>query len=276
MGGRSFSRLNPADVAKAREYLEQATQKDPGYVMAYAGLAYVFNYLSMDLVSRTEFAAKAEWAARKALELDPNLAEAHAQLGCQQAWNWDWHGSEREFLRSLELDPDSVIARTEYALFYLVPIGRIAEALEQSKWAVTMDPLSALQHRERGWILYLARDYEASNRALQTAREIDDRMFANLHLGKVMLQRGRFEEAARECQWPVRPDPVCVAMAYAGTGRAADAQAVMLKVQTDSQFRHRRGERIAEHGCLLHSGNHHILRRHMSVCAPGATRCHRT
>jgi TolB-like protein/tetratricopeptide (TPR) repeat protein len=247
LGQQHSRRVNPADMDIARGHLEKAVQIDPQFSLAYARLADVYTYWSADPVRRGEFAVRANEAAQRALQLDGNSSEAHLALAQQQTFQWSWATAEAGFLRALQLDPRNARAHSYYGLQYLLPRGRLKEALVHVRRAMELDPLSPYVSREAGWAFYLARDYDAAIRALQTARELDSRMFAALHLGKTYIALKRYAEAAAECKWPVRPDPVCVAIAYAGMGRKAEAEGLIARVQKDQELRHRRPDRIAEY-----------------------------
>lgn len=240
-------RSTPGDIEKARVFFEQALRIDPKYALAYSGLSDIFTFRAADPKRQVESLRQSAALARKAAELEPNLPAARLSLATGRAYNWDWPGAEEEFQHALKLDPRFGLARIWYALFYLMARGQTAGALAEAREALRSDPLSPALHRDYGWILYLARDYEAALRALLAAREFDAGMFVHLHLAKVYIQKKQFEQARQECQWPVRPDPVCVAISLAGLGRMPEADALIRKVQSDEGLRHRRGERIAEY-----------------------------
>ena len=131
--GRFFwNKREGPDFPIAQSYFERAIALDPGYAEAYAGLADTYHFqANNNRIIRDEYYAKAKEMNRRALQLNPNLAEAHASLGLiAMNYDWDWPASEREFKRALALDPDSTVAHQWYAT-YLTAQGRFDEAIAQ-------------------------------------------------------------------------------------------------------------------------------------------------
>jgi eukaryotic-like serine/threonine-protein kinase len=129
-------------LEKARDYFNQATEKDPNYALAYLGLADYYNVLpDYAPASVRDTAPKAISAAEKALAIDDTLADAHATLASAHQGLWDWSVAEREFRRALELNPNAANAHKLYSL-YLSTVGRQEEALAEIKRAVELDPLN--------------------------------------------------------------------------------------------------------------------------------------
>ena len=144
-------------------YFEEAIRKDPGYALAYSGLADVYDVASdYDLLPPRESYSKAKTAVLKALELDPTLAQAHATLAdMKSAYEWDWSGAETEFKRALELNPGYATAHHWYSQ-YLTARGRHEEALAEIRRAMELDPLSPSIRAFAGSALYMARQYDKS------------------------------------------------------------------------------------------------------------------
>src|ERR1700730_785450 len=110
-GRYSWNKRTNADIKTAISYFNQAIDKDPGYAMAYAGLADAYGVLPGYGSDPSDVTPKADAAARKALELDPTLARPHADLGLtKMQYNWDFSGSEAEFRKAFELDPSDATA----------------------------------------------------------------------------------------------------------------------------------------------------------------------
>ncbi len=148
------------DVKKSIEYFQKATEEDPTYALAYAALSQAYHVGAYRLLlPGAEGFVKAEAAARKALELDDTLGEAHAALAAVRSENFDWEGTVRELRRAIELDPNSVTARSWYAEI-LSQLGRHEEALREIHLAWELDPLSNVVNRKTGNLLYLARRYD--------------------------------------------------------------------------------------------------------------------
>ena len=142
-GRYHFTKGTDADRAKAHEYFEKAIEKDPNFALAYASLAVLrahggfFRAGAGPLEAHTQ---TREWA-RRALELDDTLAEAHAALAWIEMTDWNWMGAEQEFRRAIELNPNLPVARTWYAQF-LSCIRRFEESLAQAEIARRLDPVS--------------------------------------------------------------------------------------------------------------------------------------
>jgi TolB-like protein len=144
---RAFENLpGLSDLGKRRAFFEEAIVKDASFAPAYAGLAVALAGLSgfdrFDPAERSDMILKMRTAAEKAIELDPLLAEAHYALSIMYAHDAQWEQSEKSFRRSLQLDPNSSVARDDLILYLLLPLGRIEEAVAQARLADRVDPLS--------------------------------------------------------------------------------------------------------------------------------------
>lgn len=173
--GRYFihNQRSSEGARKGLEYSLQAAQIDPDWPLAYAGLAD--SYISASYLSAlrpNEALPKAKSAAEKALQLDPDLAEAHVALGAVlESLDFDYAAAKREFKRAIELSPSSSYAHQSYA-DYLGNLGRTDEAISEIKLAQQLDPMSFYVSRDVGRILYEARQYDEALRALQEAAEM--------------------------------------------------------------------------------------------------------
>jgi serine/threonine protein kinase/tetratricopeptide (TPR) repeat protein len=199
--GRFFWNKRSADgLRTAIGYFEQAIEKDPHYALAWAGIADAYNLLSdAGGVSRSETYLKARAAVEMALGLDDQLAEAHASLASLLMLNeWDWKGAEKEFKAALALKTDYPTTYHWYAE-YLSIQGRMQEALEQSSRAAELDPLSPAIIKDRGMLLYYARDYAGAIEYARKTLEMDP-VFATAHrlLSLAYQAKGMFAEAQEE------------------------------------------------------------------------------
>jgi TolB-like protein/tetratricopeptide (TPR) repeat protein len=218
------------DLRESIRYFEQAIEKDPTFAPAYVGLAEANGDLSAIFVggSPSELRPKVISAARKALELDPELAEAHALLGEIYQEQWQWAEGEAEYRRALELKPNDPSANLGYASWLLCQ-GRTEEALEWSRRARELDPLGVRGVGE-GWILFHARRFEDAIRQLRSVLAVyPDDSEAQWFLGFALIGNGQSKEAIPLLEKTVSvmhrsPGSIeLLATAYAHAGRRKEA-----------------------------------------------------
>jgi tetratricopeptide (TPR) repeat protein len=190
-------KLNEQDLQRAIGHFERAIRIDPNYAAAYAGLAAALPERGVwGTAAFREDEVRARAAALKAIELDADLADGHATLAfIKYHYDWDWAGAEREFQRTLELDPNSWRAHTQYAVM-LMALGRFSDSIAQIATARELDPLSSYIESSYGRILYRARKYEEAIPHLERASQLDPRDYsAYVRLVDVYTQLGRYSEA---------------------------------------------------------------------------------
>jgi serine/threonine protein kinase/tetratricopeptide (TPR) repeat protein len=228
---------------KAIKYFQQALALDPNDALAYAGLADAYYDESTFLRAPLEVMPKAKAAAARAIELDDTLAEAHASLGyVKLTFDWDWPGAEREFRRSLELNPNLPRAHAGYA-HYLLALRRTDEAIQELDRVQKIDPLFPQSHMGLPWLLFNARRYQAAIEAAQTNG--DDRVRA-LSLAEL----GRPEEAIAAADRAVRSTQntiilAQVASAYAMAGEQEKARAMLGAIEAQARQRYICGFNVA-------------------------------
>jgi tetratricopeptide (TPR) repeat protein len=156
-----WNKRTASDVNTAISYFNQAIAKDPGYALAYSGLADAYTVLVSYGATPSEVYPKSNAAARKALELDPTLARPHAVLGANEVeYEWDFAGGEAEFKKAFGLDPNDATAHQWYADYIGRVGGREGEALAEINHAHQLDPLSPIISMEVGQVHILARQYD--------------------------------------------------------------------------------------------------------------------
>jgi len=172
--GRSFLVGNQLEMDKSVDYFQQAVARAPGFAMAHAGLAEVYTRQAYLRASdRTEAVGKARAAVTRALELDPDLAEAHTALGLVRFYfEWDWSGADVEFRRALELNPGSQAVHEEYGNF-LDAMGRLDEGLARSQEAARLDPLSLGPAHNVAINAMIRGDYELAAAGFRHTIDID-------------------------------------------------------------------------------------------------------
>jgi len=239
-------------IYKGIEYLQQAIALDPKYALPYAGIAFSYNWAYDWLLPPTEAMPKAKEAARRALELDDTLAEAHVELGNVASWyDYDWALAEREFKRALELSPNYAAAHEFYSV-YLIMVGRIDEALEEARRAEALDSVSAEIAYILGFDLYLARRYDEAIAELRKSLDLDSGYWpADYPLAQSLEQEGRFDEAiatlkiARAIEDSSLVLNAELVRAYSLSGRKAEAQQTFEELLSRSKRSHVSGEILA-------------------------------
>lgn len=207
-----WNKRSEEGLRRSIDYFQRATDEDQQYAQAYAGLADAYGLLGLlGVEPNREAYSGAKEAALKALRLDDSLAEAHASLG-MIAFNyeWDWPQAEREFRRSIALNPNYPVAHDWYAL-HLAAMGRNQEAIDETLRAEELDPLSFIVNTHVGRVNYLARRYDWAVDAYRKVIDLDPEFErARMRLGMVYAAQRDFGGAIREFQEARRlsaPDP---------------------------------------------------------------------
>jgi eukaryotic-like serine/threonine-protein kinase len=189
-------------LKKGIEYFQRAIAKDRNYGPAYAGLSDSYSVLQgYGLLPPKEAMPKAEEAAKRALEIDETLGEAHQSLAKVRFWySWDASGAEREYKRALELDPSLAVTHFSYAE-YLSWRGRFPESIAEMRRAQELDPLSLIINAGVGVAYYHARQYDQATEQLAKTVEMDTNFYpAHAFLARVHTKTGRSKEAISELQ----------------------------------------------------------------------------
>jgi TolB-like protein/DNA-binding winged helix-turn-helix (wHTH) protein/Tfp pilus assembly protein PilF len=198
----AFAKSNSrAEVEKSIADFEEAIRKDPTFAAAYVGLAEAYDHLATILVGAppAEMRPKVVSAARKALELDPQLAEAQAILADMYQEQWQWNEAKAGYNRALELNPNDPSAHLGYAS-WLTCQGRIEEALDWARRARELDPLG-ITGVNIGWILFHARRYDEAIRELRSVLAVHpDNAPARWFLGFALIGKGQPELAIPELE----------------------------------------------------------------------------
>jgi TolB-like protein/DNA-binding winged helix-turn-helix (wHTH) protein/Flp pilus assembly protein TadD len=244
--GRYYWNKRTGDgLQKALIYFQQAINKDPTYGAAYSGLADCNSGLAWHgFKSPAEALPKANAAALKAIEIEPQSAEAHASLGLVLTHRWDWAGAEAEFKHALRLDPRYANAHHWYG-DYLSIMGRHDEALLEARRALELDPLNLMIGTWVGRRYYLARKYELAIEQGRNTVELDASFAAaHLLLGENYVQEGLHEQGLTELRTAASlsgNSPLYlaqVAVAHASAGRKTEAFQIVAELQTISSTRY--------------------------------------
>jgi TolB-like protein/DNA-binding SARP family transcriptional activator/Flp pilus assembly protein TadD len=228
-------------LRNAVTYLQQAAARTPDHARVHAALGDAYAVLGFYdyMPPRTAFPA-AKAAALRALQLDPTLAEAHSTLGYVALYHeWEWQRGEREFLRSLELNPGYSTAHQWYAN-YLTAMGRFDEAVREMRSAQDIDPLSLIANAALGWVWYYAGEYERAVEQLDRTIELNrDFELAHLWRGLALQELKRFDEAKRAMARAVQLSggsaisTAQLAQLHAVSGDAQTARKLLAAVQSN-------------------------------------------
>ena len=242
-----WNKRSDENLTRAIGYFERATQLDPNYALAYAGLSDCYAIISAEIfgtMPASEAAPKARAAAVRALELDSTLAEAQTSLATEKFnYEWDWSGAAQGFERAIGLNPSYATAYQRYSL-YLIAMGRAQDSFAQIQKARALDPLSLSINFSLGWRLYMARQYDAAITQLKDTLEMDPSYeLPHLVAGQAYEQKGNYALAIPELRKAVelsRGTPLMVsalAHAYARSGRSgnrAEAEKLLAQLQAKS------------------------------------------
>jgi TolB-like protein/Flp pilus assembly protein TadD len=225
---------------RAIEYFEQAVARDSRYAPAYVDLGLTWSRLAeRNLVPMAEGPPKAKAAARRALEIDDTLGEAHSlQAFLRLIYDWDVSGAERELQRALELDPNNAMT-LQWQGVYLMACGRANEAISVTLHAVELDPVSLNVRSQLCRALYLGRRYDE---AIASSKELIqmDANYASAwaYLGQSYAQKGMHSEAVNALQkadslaGEIGDIRAALGHAYAAAGRRDEAQKVIANLNT--------------------------------------------
>ena len=233
------SRRGLPDEQKAIEYFDEVIALAPDFAPAYAGIADAYAYMSLPTYYGVPVAKAQELmrtAAVKALELDPDLAEAHAAMGLVYARDMAWASSERHFEQAIALNPSLSQVYTSYSFFTLRPLRQFDKAERLLKIAMQRDPLSLDVWRQMAELYFTVGRYDEAIDLLHRVRAVDPQLpVANVVLARALACRGRLDEALALYE-SMPPDgappaarvgegvPQYLAYAYVKAGRRSDAE----------------------------------------------------
>jgi TolB-like protein/Flp pilus assembly protein TadD len=251
--GRFFwNKRTAVDLRKSIEYFNQAIEKDPKYSLAYAALAQAWVLLpAYNGGAPNDCFPQAEAAARKALALDDNSADAHAALGAVKAiYDFDFAGSIPEYERAIQLNPNDATAHHWLANHALSALGQSENEIAEMKRALELDPLSLIINANLGAAYIHARRFDEAIAQLRKTVEMEGGFyFARYNLAMALELKGSISEAIAEYQRAIalNDDPLPLALLghlYARIGRRDEALQIL------EQLRERRRQRYVQAYCL--------------------------
>jgi TolB-like protein/tetratricopeptide (TPR) repeat protein len=234
-GRYHWNRRSKEGFGKAREYYQQAITKDPAFAAAYSGLADCLSVLTFwGVVPPDEGFGKTKRLALQALELDPSLAEAHASLAFATVhYDYDFLAAEREFERSIELNPRYATAHHWFG-WCLAAMGRYEEGYTELKRAIRLDPHFSNAHFGLGFVSWYARRYDLAIEEFEKALELDpDAPHSYWGLGSTYLCKSLHERAIAAARRAVKLSqeaPIAIAFlgeAYAAAGQSDEAYKIL-------------------------------------------------
>jgi eukaryotic-like serine/threonine-protein kinase len=247
--GRYFwgKRPSSGDIEKGIEYFQRAIETDPGYALAYAGLADSYAILGSwenGTYPPHEAMPKAKAAAQKALELDDQLAEAHASLAFVNLhYDWDWRRAEAGCKRAIESNPNYVVAHHWYS-HQLMATGRIEESLAESEKCLELDPLDQIINTHLAWHYHSSRQYDQAIEQCDRTFEIAPGSFwLSYFLALAQEQKGLYDDAISNFQGAatlsgnVTFAAAALGHAYGVAGRKSEARSVLNELIRQSEQR---------------------------------------
>jgi TolB-like protein/Tfp pilus assembly protein PilF len=238
--GRFFwNKRTGADLKTAIQYFNQAIEKDPNYALAYAGSADAYALLpAYGAASSSESFPQAETAAKKAVELDDTLAQAHTSLAqVLLFYRLDFENASKEFERAIALDPNYATAHHWYGIGPLMSLGNFDKGLAELKRAQQLDPLSLIINADLGASFVTARRYDEAVAQLRKTIEMDPHFYyAHWNLGEALQSKGQLDEALTEYKKAaaLNDDPLVLALlaqAYAKLGQRDEALKTLEQLQ---------------------------------------------
>jgi TolB-like protein/DNA-binding winged helix-turn-helix (wHTH) protein/Flp pilus assembly protein TadD len=243
--GRYFwNKRTPDGLRKAIQYFTQTITQDPNYAPAYSGLADSYALAGdweYGVMTTKEALPKAIAAAKKAIELDGNLSEAHTSLAfCLEGFDWDWQAADTEFLKAIELNPGYATGHHWYS-WHLALLGKNEEAISEMRKAQNLDPLSLIINADLAELLLIARFPDESIAQSRKTIEMDSGFaLAHNQLGQAYLAKNMFADAVSELQKAVQLSGgsavsiANLARAYAASGRRDKAEELLNELKARS------------------------------------------
>jgi adenylate cyclase len=236
LGRYEFAKYTQTGWNNAIRYYEEALKLDPNYALAYCGLADNYAYMGSVVMPEKEAIAKEKEFAQKALELDPELAEAHMSLALGLVADYDWRNGLKEFDRALELNPNLAFAY-ELQAWTVNGLGRFDEAIAKTRKAVELDPLNPFFQMSLSFYQYWARQYDNAIEQSRKTLEMDpNSAISHVLLGLSFLKKGDTAGAIAELQKSKAPDPGAwyqgfLGYAYAISGDRAKAEQALRELE---------------------------------------------
>ncbi len=246
-GRYHWHRRTPDDLARSQKYFQAAAEADPQSALPLAGLAdsYVL-MVDYGMVHPAEGIPLAKAAATRAIQLDPNLAEAYPSLAMiRSLFDWEWEEAEALYRKAIALNPGYATAHHWISVDLLAMLGRFQEAAAEIEIALGLDPLSSILYEGRAFIFLLQRDYEAALRGYREILEFDPTFYkAYTSMGRAYAQMGRYPEAlsmlekGRSLGGDIPNILAAMGQVFASAGDHAAARGILAQLAARSADRH--------------------------------------
>lgn len=238
--GRYFwNKRTPAGLQQSFDFFKQAIEIDPGFALAYAGLADAYALgVWQDSLPQKVYVPLAKAAATKALEIDETVGEAHASLGFVKFWyEWDFPGAETSYRRAIDLRPNHATAHHWYGEL-LALTGRTEQGIYELKLAQEADPFSPIIHSDLGKVFYFTGQIDPAIEELKRSLALDPSFpVAHLFLAMAYHRKGMNEEAINALEQEGKIDNArsvfkfVLAYIYAQVGRRTEAMRILKELQ---------------------------------------------
>jgi TolB-like protein/Flp pilus assembly protein TadD len=231
-----FAKRNRPDVQRSIEYFQQAIALDPNFALAYSALADSYNGMTAYPYMAPKLAIPlAKAAAIRAIEIDPTIAEPHTALANSLAcFDWNWSEAEREFKRAIELNPNDAGTHWRYGMFYLMPLGRLEDAITEGKRSLELEPLDLNHGANLSGMYFYARRYDEALEQAEQVHGLDASFIVGRWaLSQALIEKGSYGEAIDLNENALQTDPTnpvflrFAGIAYAKAGRRLDAEKII-------------------------------------------------
>jgi serine/threonine protein kinase/tetratricopeptide (TPR) repeat protein len=247
-----FNRFTEMGLRKSLDFFQHVLLQEPGYARAYAGMADCWCALADDWVAPDDAYPRAKAAAQRALQHDPELAEAMTSLGKVMCWyEWDFAGAEAQLRKAVALNPN--YAEAHWTFGSVLPgVGLLGEAVEELRKALILDPLYPQYSRWLGRMLLYAGESQAAIDQSHKTLELNAEYFqAYLDIGSAYLAQGRPEQAlewfrrGQRLETSVRSYDAFIVRALAPLGRREEADEILTRLEDESRQHYVRSEVMA-------------------------------
>lgn len=247
-----FNKFTEPGLRKSLDFYQHVLLQDPGFARAYAGIADCWCQLADDWIAPEEAYPRAKAASKRALEYDPQLAEAMTSLGKVLCWyEWDFGAAETQLRQAVALNPNDAEAAWSFGSA-LPTVGKLGEAIAEMKRAVTLDPIFPKSSRWLSRFLLYAGDYAGAIAQSQKTLELDHEYFQSyLDAGSALLAQGDAEKAlewyrrGQQLDTSVRSYDALIVRALAALDRREEGEEILTRLEEEARKHYVREEILA-------------------------------